>query len=175
MTDPLLPVRPGVVGVQTTPRPTPTPIRVKFSDVLSASARTLVQGAQAAMQILPGAPLVALALRGESSGVPSMGVMSATVASPVRSGISSAGTSPEGPTTSAAGTSATGTAAGLLGAGSTTGDGSVEGALAQQEQMSMYYLQVQEEVNAQNRTFSALSNVLEVEHNTAKTAIGNIH
>jgi hypothetical protein len=30
-------------------------------------------------------------------------------------------------------------------------------------------------VNAQNRTFTALSNVLEVEHNTAKSAIGNIH
>jgi len=41
--------------------------------------------------------------------------------------------------------------------------------------MNLYYLQIQEQVNAQNRTYSALSNVIEVEHNTAKTAIGNIH
>ena len=55
-----------------------------------------------------------------------------------------------------------------------TADGSLEGTLAQQQELNLYYLQIQEEVNAQNRTFSALSNVLEVEHSTAKTAIGNI-
>ena len=76
--------------------------------------------------------------------------------------------SPEGP-------------AALSAAGLTTGaygnatDGGLEGSMAQAEQMNLYYLQVQEEVNAQNRTFTALSNVLEVEHNTAKSAIGNIH
>jgi hypothetical protein len=47
--------------------------------------------------------------------------------------------------------------------------------MAQSQALNLYYLQVQEEVNAQNRTFTALSNVLEVEHNTAKSAIGNIH
>ena len=36
------------------------------------------------------------------------------------------------------------------------------------------YLQIQEQVNAQNRTFSTLSNVLKAEHDTVKTAIGNI-
>jgi hypothetical protein len=55
------------------------------------------------------------------------------------------------------------------------GDGSLEGSIAQEQQMNLYYLQIQEQVNEQNRTYSALSNVLEVEHNTAKTAIGNIH
>jgi hypothetical protein len=56
-----------------------------------------------------------------------------------------------------------------------SGDGGIESVMAQDQEMNLYYLQVQEEVNAQNRTFSALSNVMEVEHNTAKTAIGNIH
>jgi hypothetical protein len=56
------------------------------------------------------------------------------------------------------------------------GDGTnLEGTLAQQQQLNMYYLQIQEQVNEQNRTFTALSNVLEVEHTTAKAAIGNIH
>ena len=40
--------------------------------------------------------------------------------------------------------------------------------MAQSEQMNLYYLQVQEEVNAQNRTYTALSNVLEVEHSTGE-------
>jgi hypothetical protein len=62
-------------------------------------------------------------------------------------------------------------------AGSTGGAGQdgISQTLAQDQQMNLYYLQVQEQVNAQNRTYSALSNVIEVEHNTAKTAIGNIH
>jgi hypothetical protein len=47
--------------------------------------------------------------------------------------------------------------------------------MAQSPQMNLYDLQVQEQVNAQNRTFTALSNVLEVEHSAAKSAIGNIH
>jgi hypothetical protein len=71
-------------------------------------------------------------------------------------------------TGSTAGTAADGSAAG-------TNDPGISSALAQDQQMNLYYLQIQEEVNAQNRTYSALSNVIEVEHNTAKTAIGNIH
>jgi hypothetical protein len=40
--------------------------------------------------------------------------------------------------------------------------------------MNHYSLQIQEAVNAQNRSFTALSNVLKAEHDTVKTAIGNI-
>jgi hypothetical protein len=54
-------------------------------------------------------------------------------------------------------------------------DGSVESSIAQSQEMNLYYLQVQQQVNDENRTFTLLSNVLEVEHNTAKSAIGNIH
>ena len=39
---------------------------------------------------------------------------------------------------------------------------------------SKYNLEIQERVNAENRTFSTLSNVLKAEHDTVKTAIGNI-
>jgi hypothetical protein len=55
------------------------------------------------------------------------------------------------------------------------GDGGIESSLAQSQEMNMYYLQIQQAVNDQNRTFTTLSNVLEVEHNTAKSAISNIH
>jgi hypothetical protein len=78
----------------------------------------------------------------------------------------SASTTPEGP--------GAGSVAAPTGT-SSSGDGSLEGTLAQDQQLNLYYLQIQEEVNAQNRAFTALSNVMEVEHSTAKAAIGNIH
>lgn len=160
--------RPDVVALQTAPRPTVTPVRVQFSEVLSGvlsgGARALMQGAQAAVRALPGAPLFAAAVRGGGlalSGAPG----ASTVGRPV-------GTTPEGPSAVGAGSAMSplvGTGGGAI------GDGSIEGSLAQSQQMNLYYLQVQEQVNSENRTFTLLSNVLEVEHSTAKSAIGNIH
>jgi hypothetical protein len=156
------PVRSDVVSVPTGPRPTAAPVRVQFSEVLSGSARALVRGAQAALHALPGSPVMAVAVRGGGSGVPFMGAPAGAPSSGAPYGVAAeGGAAPEGP--GATGSGATGTA-----------DGSLEGTLAQQQELNLYYLQIQEEVNAQNRTFSALSNVLEVEHSTAKTAIGNI-
>jgi hypothetical protein len=179
------PTRADVVTVQTTPRPTQTPVRVQFSDVLAGGAQALVQGAQAAVNALPGNPLAAVAVRGGASGVLG-GTSLLGGAGSVASSLS-VSTSPEGP----GGVSATaglanltgvnlgigGASAGSAGTTGTTGttDPSIESSMAQSEQMNLYYLQIQEQVNAQNRTFTALSNVLEVEHSTAKSAIGNIH
>jgi hypothetical protein len=166
--DNIPPVRPGVVSVQTGPRPTATPVRVQFSEVLAGGARALVRGAQAALHALPGSPLMAVAIRGGGSGVPTMSALESPLPVAGHGGAPALGGTPEGPGAAAGGALQDGTATGA-------GDGSsIEGTLAQQQQMNLYYLQIQEEVNAQNRTFSALSNVLEVEHNTAKTAIGNI-
>jgi hypothetical protein len=83
-------------------------------------------------------------------------------------------TSAEGPSTSGAGTDPGTAVAGALG-GLTGADGSVEGALAQSQEMNLYFLQLQTQVDAQNRSYTALSNVLKSEHDTVKTAIGNIH
>jgi hypothetical protein len=100
---------------------------------------------------------MALAVRpGSTSSVP-------TGATGVGASVSS---TPEGPGAAAGGAVGTGTGA---------ADGSIESTMAQDQEMNLYYLQIQEQVNAQNRTFTALSNVMEVEHNTAKAAIGNIH
>ncbi|CAN5370339.1 hypothetical protein BH09MYX1_BH09MYX1_22530 [soil metagenome] len=158
--------RPDVTFIQSAPRPTPTPVRVNFADVLAKGAQGLVAGAQAALNVLPGGPLVAVALRNAVGGATSrpMG-MSGT-------GTSGGGMmSPEGPT--GTGTSVGGTGTGT-GTGGTPSEGGVEGSLQQAQEMNMYYLQIQEQVNAQNRTFSTLSNVLKAEHDTVKTAIGNI-
>ena len=167
----IAPVRPDVVSISTAPRPTPTPVRVQFSEVLAGSARALVRGAQAAVRSLPGAPLMAVAVRGGSSVATSASVTlggSSAFSAPLGAA------PPEGP----GGAALAGVAVAGVGPGAGSGgavDGGLESSMAQAQQMNLYYLQVQEQVNAQNRTFTALSNVLEVEHNTAKSAIGNIH
>jgi hypothetical protein len=140
--------RPAIATVTTAPRPTPKPVRIHFSEVM---ASTVVAGAESAIRALPGGPTMAIALRGGGAARPaSLGVPMA------------AGGAPEGP-----GGVAPGGAAGA-------GDGGIESSLAQSQDMNLYYLQIQEEVNAQNRSFTALSNVLKAEHDTVKTAIGNI-
>ena len=172
--------RADVVTVETQPRPTPTPVRVQFADVLAGGAQALVRGAQAAVNAIPGAPLAAVAVRGgglsstasPGSALSGLGGLRA-VASTVSVG------TPEGPggaTGSLGLANVGGTSVGLgTSSAGNTSDGGLESTMAQSEQMNLYYLQVQEEVNAQNRTYTALSNVLEVEHSTAKSAIGNIH
>jgi hypothetical protein len=64
-------------------------------------------------------------------------------------------------------------AAGLPGA--LAGDGGLQASMIQSQQMNLYYLQLQQQVDAENRTFSTLSNVLKAQNDTVKNAIGNIH
>ncbi len=182
----VIPFVPTSSTVQTAPRPTPTPARVQFSDVLAGGAQALVRGAQAAVNSLPGLPLAAVAVRGgglgSSGGAGSGGL--GLEGGRVTTSALSVGTSPEGPGGAVPLASLANVGSGV-GSGvsvgsnpnatSGTSDGGLESSMAQSEQMNLYYLQIQEEVNAQNRTFTALSNVLEVEHSTAKSAIGNIH
>ena len=170
--------RPDVTIATSAPRVTPTPARGAFKQVL---AQAVVRGAETAMKMLPGSPLMAVAIRG-GGGPSSLGVPMTGVGSPLR-----AGNSPEGPggvragglggaaqsVGNAAVAGATGTATGAPGAAGAEGGG-LESSLQQSQEMNLYYLQIQEAVNAQNRSFTALSNVLKAEHDTVKTAIGNI-
>jgi len=164
------PVRTDTVVVQSAPRPTPTPVRVSFRDVVAAGAGGLVRGAEVAMGKLPGSPLMAVSVRGPAApggaGVPAAGVGGAARTTNV----------PEGPGGAGVGVIVGATGAGVgVGAGAgTPQDGGIEASLAQAQEMNLYYLQIQEQVNAQNRTFTTLSNVLKAEHDTVKTAIGNI-
>jgi hypothetical protein len=173
------PTRPDVVAAETAPRPTATPPRVQFSKVLASGAGALVSTAEAAMSQLPGAPLMAVAVRGGSVGVPAgpMGTESLpiTVGSPqspplalgpAGSAVAVTGLQPEGPG---------GSSAGIGAVPPGTSDGGLQSSLSQAQEMNLYYLQIQEQVSAQDRTFTALSNVIKTEHDTAKSAIGNIH
>lgn len=81
--------RPDVIVATTAPRVTPTPARGAFKQVL---AQSVVRGAETAMKMLPGSPLMAVAIRG-AGGPSSFGVPVTGVGSPVLRG----GASAEGP------------------------------------------------------------------------------
>ena len=183
MDSPTISSRPDVTVATTAPRVTPTPERGVFKKVLTQS---LVRGAETAMKVLPGGPLMALAVRG-GGGPGAFGVPMTGTGSPLRSG----GGAPEGPggasvrggavggalqsVGNGALASATGAQPGGAGTGAAGAEGGgLESSLQQSQEMNLYYLQIQEAVNAQNRSFTALSNVLKAEHDTVKTAIGNI-
>jgi hypothetical protein len=158
-------IRPDVVSVTSEPRPTPKPPNAGFNEVLARSAGSVVQGAEQAMTSLPGTPLMAVALRG---GVP----LTQTLSAAVPFGSPGTTTVAEGP--GAAASVLAGAAGGAVSPTGTAGDGGIASSLAQSQEMNLYFLQIQEQVNAQNRTYSALSNVLKTEHDTVKNAIGNL-
>ena len=145
-------VRSGITGVPTTARPTPTPARVSFSAVLSAGGKGLLSGASFAASLLPGGPMIATAIRSSTGSI--AGAVSPNVLVGAQGGNF--------------------TAEGAAGGAGTPAQSSVESSLQQSQEMNLYYLQIQEAVNAQNRSFTTLSNVLKAEHETVKTAIGNI-
>src|SRR5690606_20116439 len=130
-------------------RVTPTAPRAsRFGEILS---NTVVRSAESAMRILPGSPMMAVAVRG--AGGP--GALSV----PMTPMSSTAG--PEGPTSAATrpGTSAALAGVGLGGlgpvgptSGGVEGAGSIETALQQSQDMNLYLLQIQEAVNAENRS-----------------------
>ncbi|HSY23009.1 MAG TPA: hypothetical protein VK841_12875 [Polyangiaceae bacterium] len=161
--------RPDIVMIESTPRPTPAPERVSFSQVLSAGANGVVQGAELVANALPGSPVTAAAVRGGGS-----------VSAP--NAASALTLSPEGPasiasasTTISGGLATGGAMTGTTSVGPADPSSSIDASLQQSAQMNLYYLQVQEEVDSQNRSFTALSNVIKTEHDSAKAAIQNIH
>lgn len=167
------PTRPDVVSVISAPRPTPTPPRVPFANVLAAAGRSVVSGAEAAVGLLPGGPMMAMAIRngaGMSTSVP----MSFNGSGGTLGGSGAGMTmSAEGPRAGAA-PGVGGVAGGVPGAAGAPGGGGIESSLQQAQEMNLYYLQIQQEVQQQNQTFSTLSNVMKAEHDTVKNAIGNL-
>lgn len=173
MDTPSITARTDVTFATSEPRQTPTPPRgAAFRDVL---ARTAVRGAEGAMRQLPGAPLMAVALRGGAGGTTSLGVPltgTGTVRSAEGPGAlgSTTGAASGSPTLGSLGNGAANAATG----GGAVGDGSIESSLAESQDKNLYFLKLQSDMNAQNQYFTTVSNILKAEHETVKTAIGNI-
>ncbi|MBX3218127.1 MAG: hypothetical protein KF850_39335 [Labilithrix sp.] len=172
--------RPDVAVASTSARVTPTPPRAaRFGEVLT---NTVVRSAESAMRVLPGSPMMAVAVRGATGPGGALGVPMAPMSgamSPMSggAGIDTTGarvTATGSNLSSASGPAAPGTATPGTGVGAGGDGGGIEASLQQSQDMNIYYLRVQETVNAQNRQFTTLSNLLKAEHDTVKTAIGNI-
>jgi hypothetical protein len=174
--------RADVVLIESSPRPTPAPPRVSFGQVLAAGAAGLVAGAEAATARLPGAPLAAAAVRAATSG----GLRAGGVGAPEALSMGAsfpADLAPEGASNAAGSAPSLGAVASVASAapaapasaGANDPSTGIDASLQQSAQLNLYYLQVQQQVDAQNRSFTALSNVLKTEHDSAKAAIQNIH
>lgn len=137
----------GVAALNVAARVTAPPGR-PFQQVMQASAQAIVSGAEAAVQRLPGGPILAAAVRPSPAGFAPAGL-----------------NTPEGPTGTAASTS------GENGAGSAP---PIESVLSRNADQNLYFLELQERISAENRSYTALSNVLKARHETVKNAIGNI-
>jgi hypothetical protein len=157
--------RPDIAMIESAPRPTPTPTRINFGQVLAAGMNGIVQGAELAASVLPGSAIAATAVRG--------GLVAPPLSSPGLALGTTLTAAAEGP----GGSAPPSLGLGVSGASGGAADpsGTIDASLAQSAQLNLYYLQIQQEVDGQNRTFTALSNVLKTEHDTAKGAIGNIH
>ncbi len=164
--------RPDVAVANTSPRVTPTPPRAsRFGEVLS---NTVVRSAESAMRSLPGSPMMAVAVRG-AAGPGALGVPMSTMSSPQGPGVAPGARIAAPGTGLGATVGAQNVTPSAVGGAAGVGDaGGIEASLQQSADMNLYYLQVQETVNAQNRSFTTLSNVLKAQHDTVKTAIGNI-
>lgn len=143
----------GVASTPTASRVTPAPAR-PFRQIMKAGESAVVGGAEAAVTRLPGGPILAAAFR------PTPGAAG---------GVSPGGAGGVGTTTSAEGPTGTAGAG-----GATTPGGNVEDVLAQSADQNMYYLQLQEQMQAENRAYTTVSNVLKARHDTVKNAISNI-
>jgi hypothetical protein len=161
-----IPANSDIALATTSARQTPTPPRAtRFGEVLS---NTVVQSAESVMRTLPGSPVMAVAIR-SATGPGSLGVP--------MTNLTSLAHTPEGPLATTSPTAGASSIAAGLGSGvAAAGDssGGIQSSLQQSQDMNLYYLQIQEQVNAENRSYTTLSNVLKAQHDTVKNAIGNI-
>lgn len=143
---------PLVTSTPTQPRTTAQPTR-PFQQVMGAGAGAVVGGAEAAVRRLPGGPILAAAFR--PGGAAPAGVAPSTLATPEGQPLAAGqGALPGAP-------------------GGSANDPALEGVLDQNADKNLYYIALQERISAENRMYTAYSNVLRVRHETMKNAIGN--
>jgi hypothetical protein len=147
----------GVYETTMAPRVTPEPAR-PFQQMMNAGSAAIVNGAEAAVTHLPGGGIIAAAMR------PGVGSGQFATASALTSAVGSTGTATSG------------SAGGLAGVSGATagGDPSIQQVMSQDADQNLYYLKLQEQMSAESRSYSAISNVLKARHDTMKNAIGNI-
>ncbi len=141
------PTSPSIQLTETAPRATDASAAQRFREGLANSAHIVLGGVEAAASVVPGASVVSAAVR-DALGSNATSVGSSTAALTATTG------SPESPTAS---TDAAVSSLGLSGA-----------------DQNMQFLRMQEQLQSENRRYSALSNAMKARHETAKNSINNI-
>jgi hypothetical protein len=147
------------------PRSTPPGAGSRFRAALGDAAGLVLSGVEAAASAVPGGAVVTAAIRGAVGG-----------ASP-NSGNSDLGDVGGGRAALTDGSAGTAPAPGGAAAAAGTPGGELAGVgalLAQSADQNVQMLRLQEQLQAENRKYTALSNVLKARHETVKNAIGNI-
>ncbi|MBC8132020.1 MAG: hypothetical protein H7X95_03490 [Deltaproteobacteria bacterium] len=154
-----------VIVATTRPRQTartPSP----FRDVLRGGVGLLVRGATVATSVVAG-PVMAAAVREAGAGA-----TGALVSSPP-AGRSSLTGGAAGGGVGAAGSSTVGSL--VASGGGDQGDLATAHSMQRESQaFNLQLLELQEEVQQENRRFTTVSNVLRAKHDTAKAALSNI-
>lgn len=157
MSTPIGPVtsRTDIVSTESAPRPTPTPVRVSFKQVMANAAAVAGRTAESAATLIPGGAMLSTALRGPAAQY-AAGPMSQGGA-----GLAAA----EGPV---------GSVGSALGSSTAGAAGDPQAALAAAHTNEMEMLALQQQVNSQQNSFTLMSNLLKSESDTEKSAINNI-
>ncbi|MCA9602564.1 MAG: hypothetical protein R3A78_02375 [Polyangiales bacterium] len=134
----------------TRPRVTPPPASRRFRQVLGDSASSLMGGLEAASAVVPGGPVVSAAVR--SAHGSATGAVSSQPAAYL------GGQAAEAPS----------------GDGVSPGAPNAPGYMTQFADDSMRLIMLQQQIQAENRQYTTVSNVLKTRHETAKNAIGNL-
>src|SRR4051812_39394149 len=148
----------------TRPRQTQAPAS-PFRDVLAGGVSVLMGGAQVATHVM-GAPVLAAAVQNARAGA--VAAIAGGSGSPTLVGGTAA---PLGGGAPAASAAATGV---LASAGDGTDLATMQAMQRESQAFNLQLLNLQEDVQQENRRFTTLSNVLRARHDTAKAAIANV-
>lgn len=162
------------VGTQRARQTEKTDFGSKLKEGLMKTADVALQAGNVAAPFLPGGSVVSAAI----SGVASL----KDAAAGSSSGLSSIGGAATGISSNAGaiGGTSNGMAAGTNAVNGSSGDSSMALLNATKEmqemsqQFNLQYLQLQQDMQNENRQFSMVSNIMKVKHDTAKTAIQNV-
>ena len=150
--------------------------RTSFGDVLSTglskSANTVMSAGNMAAPFIPGGAVLSAAITGLGS---LKSAQSGGSAAPGSTGLTSSSGTPVGGSSSSS--SSTMNSVESLAAGGSEGAIMMQATREMQEmnqQFNLQYLNLQQDMQQENRKFTAISNVMKTKHDTAKSMIQNV-
>lgn len=151
---------------------TTTNLQHPFGQVLKQVGNAMESGAGMIASTLPGGPMLVAALSSaENQPNHSLGIQGNTLSQPLNlGGNSSVALSDQGLGTSTLGTSALTMASDP----SLSASSAAVGSSVESTNSAEYFLQLQQQISAESRSYTAFSNVMKSRHDSVKSAINNL-